>query len=177
MTQTTLTPPSVECPTRYPWFAVRIKANYEKATAAALDGKGYEVYLPLYRRRSRWSDRMVVTERPLFPGYLFCRFDYKKRLPVIVTPGVLSIVEFGNEPAPIEQKQIEAVQAILSSGVATEPCQFLQEGQRIRIEYGPLQGIEGILLKKKSEWRLVISIYMLQRSISIEIDRGWITTT
>lgn len=94
----------------------------------------------------------------------------------MTTPGVISVVGFGNEPAPITDRDIEAVHAILNSGLAAEPCPFLREGQRVRVKSGSLEGVEGILTKKKSEWRMIISIEMLQRSISIEIDREAITT-
>lgn len=160
----------------FPWYGVRTRSNCERLAAVGLENKGYQQYLPAYRNRRRWSDRVVETEQPLFPGYVFCRFDARKRLPVVTTPGVVSVVGFGNEPAPIEDSEIEAVQTILRSGLAAEPCPFLREGQRIRINRGSLENLEGILLKKKSEWRMIVSVSMLQRSISVEIDREWITT-
>jgi len=115
-----------------------------------------------------------VSDRPLFPGYVFCRFDPKVRLPILTTPGVISVVGFGNEPAPIDSSEIEAIQAVMNSGLHTEPCAFLREGQRILVTRGSLTGLEGLLLRKKSEWRMVVSVAMLQRSISVEIDREWI---
>ncbi len=160
---------------QHPWYGVRTKSNHEKVASSVLQGKGYQQYLPVYRSRKRWSDRIVETEMPLFPGYVFCRFDAKQRLPVISTPGVVAIVGFGSDPAPIADTEIEAIQAILASGLSAQPCDFLREGQRIRVARGSLEGLEGILLKKKSEWRMVVSISMLQRSISVEIDREWIT--
>jgi len=158
-----------------PWFAIRTKSNQEKLVSTTLSNKDFEIYFPKYRVRRRWSDRTVETELPLFPGYLFCRFDILKRMPILTTPGVAGILGFGNEPAPIPESEIEAVRAILRSGLAAEPCPFLREGQRIRINSGPLEGQEGILLKKKNEWRLTVSIAMLQRSVSVEIDRECIT--
>jgi transcription antitermination factor NusG len=140
-----------------------------------LSYKGYDHYLPTYKSRKRWSDRVVETDKPLFPGYVFCRFDPKLRLPILTTPGVISVVGFGNDPAPIDDGDIEAVQAVLRSGLQTEPCAFLREGQRIRVTQGALTGVEGILTRKKSEWRMVVSVAMLQRSISVEIDREWIS--
>ena len=160
----------------HPWYAIRTRSNHEKVTATVLEGKGYQLYLPLYRVRRRWTDRVVVTELPVFPGYVFCRFDAKQRLPILTTPGVVSVVGFGTEPAPIPDSEIEAVQAVLGSGLQAEPCPFLREGQRIRVTRGALEGLEGILLKKKSEWRMVVSVTMLQRSIAVEIDREWITS-
>jgi transcriptional antiterminator NusG len=159
---------------RFPWFGLRTRSNQERITASVLEQKGYEHYLPTYRTSRRWSDRIVESDQPLFPGYVFCRFDPKKRLPIITTPGVVSIVGFGSEPAPIADNEIEAVQSILRSGLPSEPCSFLQEGQRIRVTRSSLEGLEGILVKKKTEWRMVVSISLLQRSISVEIDRDCI---
>jgi transcription antitermination factor NusG len=157
-----------------PWFGVQTRCNQEKVTATVLSIKGYDHYLPTYQSKKRWSDRVVVTDKPLFPGYVFCRFDPKIRLPILTTPGVVSVVGFGNDPAPIDDGEINAVQAVLRSGLHAEPCPFLREGQRIRVTQGSLSGLEGILVRKKSEWRMVVSVAMLQRSISVEIDREWI---
>jgi transcription antitermination factor NusG len=157
-----------------PWFGVHTRSNHEKVTATVLSHKGYDHYLPSFKSRRRWSDRIVETDRPLFPGYVFCRFDPKVRLPILTTPGVVSVVGFGNEPAPIDDSEIEAIQAVLGSGLHTEPCPFLREGQRIRVKRGSLDGLEGLLVRKKSEWRMVVSVTMLQRSIAVEIDRDWI---
>ena len=169
------TQPSIQPPIQ-PWYGVRTKSNHERLAAAVLESKGYEQYLPVYRSRRRWSDRVVEKNRPLFPGYVFCRFDARKPLPIVSTPGVVSVVGFGNEPAPISDTEIEAVQTLLLSGLATEPCPFLHEGQRIRVNRGSLEGLEGILLKKKTDWKIVVSVTMLQRSVSVEIDREWITS-
>jgi transcription antitermination factor NusG len=158
-----------------PWYCVRTKPKHESIAAAALKAKGYEQYLPLYRSRRRRSDRVINLEVPQFPGYVFCRFEVSRRLPVLTTPGVISIVGFGEGPTPIAESEIEAIQVVLRSGLAGEPCAFLHKGQRIRVNRGSLEGLEGFLLRKKSEWRMVISITMLQRSVSIEIDREWIS--
>jgi transcription antitermination factor NusG len=162
---------------KLPWYGIRTKSNHERVAAVVLQNKGYEQYLPVYRRWRRWSDRVVETDRPLFPGYVFCRFDARKRLPIVSTPGVVSVVGFGNEPAPISDSEIETVRAVLRSGLAAEPCPFLRDGQRIRVRRGSLEGLEGILLKKKSDWRIVVSVAMLQRSVAVEIDREWIAIT
>jgi transcription antitermination factor NusG len=158
----------------WPWFAIRTRSNHERTAAAALSGKGYESYVPLYTSRKRWSDRTVEIQRPLFTGYVFCRFNAKARMPVLTTPGVISVIGFGNEPAPVDDAEIEAIEAVLRSGFSAEPCAFLREGQRIRVTNGSLAGLEGLLVRKKTEWRMVVSVTMLQRSISVEIDREWI---
>jgi transcription antitermination factor NusG len=140
-----------------------------------LAAKGFEPYLPCYRVKRRWSDRVVETTVPLFPGYVFCRFDSSQRVPVISTPGVVSVVGSGKVPTPIDESEIEAIQAILLSGVPAVPHSYLQVGQKVRVKNGPLEGIEGLLVKKKSEWRMVVSITLLQRSISVEVDRDCLT--
>jgi len=131
----------------------------------------------MYRQRKRWSDRIVVADVPLFPGYVFCRFDYWQRLPIMTTLGVVAIVGFGCDPAPIPDHEIQAVERVLKSGFAAEPHPFLRIGQRVRISHGALKGVEGVLLQKKSEWRLVVSVNMLQRSVSVEIDPVYVTTS
>jgi len=159
---------------QFPWYAIRTRSNFEKIALVALENKGLTPYLPTYRDRRRWSDRVVVSDTPLFRGYVFCRFDALNRLPILTTTGVISIVGCGLEPAPINDAEIDAIQLILQSGLATEPCPFLKEGQTVRVTRGALAGVEGILTKKKSDFRLVISVTMLQRSISVEIDREWV---
>jgi transcription antitermination factor NusG len=162
-------------PAKSPWYGVMTRSNQEKHVAAMLDSKGYEKYLPLYRQRRRWSDRVVTIEVPLFPGYIFCRFDSQRRLPVISTPGVVSIIGFGNEPEPIPDCEIEAIERVLQSGAGAEPHPFLRVGQRIRVSQGALKDVEGILVRKKSDLRLIVSVSILQRSVSVEIDSSWIS--
>jgi transcriptional antiterminator NusG len=154
-----------------PWYGVRTRSNHERIAAMVLSGKGYESYLPLYSVRRRGTNGTAAkTELPLFPGYLFCRFDVKKRLPILMTTGVLSVLGSGNEPLAIPEEEIEKVKAILRSGLASQPCANLQEGQRVRVIDGSLAGVEGMLVKKKSQFRMVICISTLERSISVEID-------
>jgi transcription termination/antitermination protein NusG len=156
---------------RFPWYGIRTRSNHEKVAAIVLRGKGYEPYLPVYHRR---TDAVNKSEHPLFPGYVFCRFDVKKRLPILMTTGVISVLGFGREPVAIPDEEIEAVRAVLYSGLPAEPCAYLQEGQRVRVTRGSLDGVEGILLKKKNHFRMVISVTMLQRSISVEVDGDWL---
>jgi transcription antitermination factor NusG len=153
-----------------PWFALHVKSNFEKVAATILEAKGLEVYYPSFRARRRWSDRVKEIEQPLFPGYLFCRFDPHNRLPILVVPGVLSIVGIAKMPAPIAEDEIAAVQRIVKSGLTVSAWPFFQVGQRVLIERGSLAGTEGILLKYKNRYRIVVSISLLQRSIAAEID-------
>jgi transcription antitermination factor NusG len=152
------------------WYGVRTRSNAEKLTSEMVSAKGYEAYLPLYRVRRRWSDRMVEKEVPLFPGYLFCRFDAQYRLPILSTPGVVSIISSGRIPLPIPHAEIASIRTAIESGKLVTPCAYLKEGERVRVLAGPLEGVEGILVRKKNHSRMVLSVEMLQRSVSIEID-------
>ncbi len=164
---TTLPRPNV----LHPWYAIRTKSNQERVASLSLANKGYDCYLPSYTERGHRTDRIVILERPLFPGYLFCRFDVRYRMPIITTPGIMSILGFGSEPLAIAETEIKAIQLLLGSGCAAKPCPFLRKGQRIRVNSGCMKGLEGILMEQKSSWRLVISVTILQRSVSVEIDR------
>ena len=142
--------------------------------SAILRGKGYEEFLPLYCSRRQWSDRVKHIDLPLFPGYLFCRFDPQDRLvPVLTTPGVIGIVGAGKTPIPVAEEEIEAVRKVLRSGLAAEPWPFLGIGSRIYMEDGPLTGLEGIITNVDKTYRLVVSVSLLRRSVAVEIDREW----
>lgn len=155
------------------WFAVQVKTRRESAVATILEGKGYESFLPTYRSRRRWSDRVKELELPLFPGYLFCRFDAQSRLPILTTPGVVQVVGIARNPIPLDEDEIAAIQIVVRSGLSREPWPFLQVGGRARIECGPLYGLEGIVLAFKGRNRLVLSVSLLQRSVAVEIDGDW----
>lgn len=157
----------------YPWFALHVSPGREKFVAAHLRSRGYTEFLPLYRTRRAWSDRIKELHLALFPGYLFCRFDPDNRLPVLSTPRVHLIVGVGKTPVPVDESEIRAVQLICNSGLGPSPWPYLQMGQRVRIEDGPLFGVEGILLAVKNSHRLVVSVTLLQRSVAVEIDQRW----
>jgi transcription antitermination factor NusG len=156
------------------WFALRVKPRHERSSAAALRFKGYEEFVPLYRSERRWSDRVKELELPLFAGYVFCRFDSRFRLPILTTPGVLCIIGSGREPVPVPDREIEALKAVVRSGLRTEPWPYLEPGCRIGIEAGPLRGIEGTLLEVKGCQRLVLSVDLLRRAVAVEVDRQWV---
>ena len=156
------------------WYAIRVRSNYEKTVSRLLQQKGYNEFLPTYEQASRWSDRVTQITRPFFPGYVFCQFGITKRMPILTTPGVVSIVGFGKIPAAIDPQEIAAVQRLVESGLATVPWPYCRVGQRVVIEEGPLVGVEGTVLEVRNAFRLVVSISLLQRSVSAEIDRVWI---
>src|SRR5262249_41430173 len=123
----------------------------------------------------RWSDRFKEIELPLFPGYLFCRFDPKYQLPIIKTPGIVSIISFLRTPAPVEEYEIAALQTMMASSAGVEPWPYLKVGQFVRGDEGPLRDLEGILIQLKKKQRLVVSVTLLQRSVAVELDRCSIT--
>ena len=156
------------------WYAIQIRSRLGGIASATLRGKGYEEFLPLYRSRRWWSDRIKQLELPLFPGYLFCRFDVSHRLmPILTTPGVIGIVGAGKTPVPVDDEEIEAIRAILRSGLAAQPWPFLRVGSKVYIERGPLAGMEGIVIDTDKIYRLVVSVSLLQRSVAVEIEREW----
>lgn len=152
------------------WFALGTRSQREKMVASLLHSKGYEEFLPLYRSRHRWSDRMKEMEKPLFPGYVFCRFDVQNRLPILMTPGVHFIAGIGKTPLAVNDDEMSALQQVVRSGLQAEPWPFLQVGQRVRIERGVLEGLEGICVGFKKPHRLVVSVTLLQRSVALELD-------
>ena len=161
---------------RFPWYAVQCWLRKESLIAAQLEGQGIECFLPKYKSLREWSDRKKEVERPLFPGYLFCRFDYTQRRPVVVTPGVLQIVGCGRTPTPIEDREIQAIQIAVASGVSGQPWPYLEVGEKVRIHTGTLSGLEGILVNFKGNHRVVLSVTLLQRSVALEVDLSWVTS-
>jgi transcription antitermination factor NusG len=161
----------------YPWFALQVRSRRESCVADYLRGQGYEWLLPLYKCRRRWSDRIKEVQTPLFPGYLFCRFDPQDRLPILKTPGVIQIVGVNRTPVAVDEAEINAIQTMVAAGVPNQPWPFLQVGEKVRIESGSLCGLEGILLDFKGSHRLVLSISLLQRSVAVEIDSAFVAST
>jgi len=154
------------------WFALQVKSRWETSTALFLSGKGYVTFLPQYRLKRRWSGKTREISAPLFPGYIFCQFDSQKRLPILVTPGVVAVVGRGRIPIPIEDSEIASIQTVIASGFPAEPWPYLEIGQRIRIEDEALDGLEGILINFKGKQRIVVSVSLLRRSVALEIDRS-----
>ncbi len=158
-----------------PWYAVRVRPNYEKPVAAALRGKGLEEFLPLFRSKRRWSDRVKVMDLPLFPGYVFCRLNLEARMPLITTPGFLYIVGIGKNPEPVDEAEIQAIQSVLRSGVVVTPWPSLIVGQKVQLKRGPLRGLVGVLTKiAANQLRMYVSVTLLKRSISVEVAPDWI---
>jgi transcription antitermination factor NusG/transposase-like protein len=153
------------------WYALYVQRRYEKIVATGLENKGYEVFLPTYQFRKRWSGRTKLIELPLFPGYAFCRFDFQERLPIITVPGVNFIVGIGRTPTPVDLTELEAVRTVVASGLPCEPWPFITVGHAVRVEHGALAGLEGLVLNVKNSCRLIISVNLLGRSVAVELNR------
>jgi transcription antitermination factor NusG len=154
------------------WYALQLRARWESSTANLLSGKGYQTFLPTYTTLKRGRGGSNEVRTPLFPGYLFCRFNVFDRLPVLITPGVISVVGTGRIPVPVEDSELEAIQKMVSTGLQVEPWPYLEVGQLVRIQDGALTGVEGVLTSFKGTRRMVVSISLLRRSVALEIDRS-----
>ena len=154
------------------WFAVRVRSNFERIAVTHLRHRGYEEFAPSHKTERHWSDRTKEIDQLLFPGYVFCRFNPQNRLPILTAPGVVDVVGWGKVPAPIPDEEIERVRKMVESGLLVSPWPYLELGQAVLIEHGPLAGMEGILAEVKGRCRLVVSINLLKRSISAEVERS-----
>jgi len=152
------------------WHALYTRHQHENVVAQALSGKGFEVFLPQYRAVHRWKDRQKEMLLPLFPNYVFIRGGLDRMLSIVTTPGVHSLVSWGARPADIPAEEIETVRRLVESPLQVEPHPFLKCGDLVRIKSGPLEGIEGILVRKTRGFRLVLSVEMLSRSAAVEVD-------
>jgi transcription antitermination factor NusG len=156
------------------WFALKVRARAEKTAETFLTSRGLDVFCPTYVERRKYSDRIKTVENALFPGYVFCQFDWNNRFPVLSAPNVEYVVGFGSGPTPVAHYEVAAVRAIVNSGTPFHPHPFLRVGQKVRLESGPLADLEGILVGKRGSHRLVVSVDLLQRSVAAEIDSAFV---
>jgi transcription antitermination factor NusG len=152
------------------WWVLYTRHQHEKAVAESLSAKGFEVFLPLYESMRRWKDRKKLLTLPLFPCYVFVRGGLNRRLQVVTTLGVHMILFRGEDVAMIPQAEIQAIQKIVDGNFRVEPHPFLKCGERVRVTRGSLEGVEGILVRKKNLCRLVLSVDMMAKSVAVEID-------
>lgn len=152
------------------WFALYTRHQHEKGVALSLAGKGVEGFLPLYMAAHRWKDRIKQLALPLFPNYVFVFAGVDQRISILQTPGVYDFVRLRGKPAPIPGEEIEALRMTVEKDLLIEPYPFLNVGDRVRAKSGPLEGVEGILIRKKGSYRLVLSVDLLARSIAVEVD-------
>lgn len=152
------------------WHALYTRHQHEKQVADLLLKKNFDVFLPVYEATHRWKDRLKKLSLPLFPSYVFVRGGLDRQLQMMMTPGVYSMLAFAGHAAEIPEEQIDAVKRMVEGPLRAEPHPFLNCGDRVRVKAGPLQGIEGMLVRKKNQTRLVLSIEMLMQSVAVEID-------
>jgi transcription antitermination factor NusG len=152
------------------WCAVYTRHQHEKTVSEVLESKGFEVFLPLYDSTRRWKDRRKVLSLPLFPCYVFVRGAIERRLPVLTTPGVHMIINRGEKIATVPEEEIDAIRRTVEGQFRVEPHPFLRCGERVRVVRGSLEGVEGVLIRKKNLYRLVLSVDMLAQSVAVEID-------
>jgi transcription antitermination factor NusG len=155
---------------RSPWCAVYTRHQHEKSVSEMLEAKGFDVFLPEYESVRRWKDRRKLLSLPLFPGYVFLRGALDRRLPILTTPGVHMIISQGDRVATIPEAEIDAIRRTVEGKHKVEPYPFLRCGERVRVVRGSLDGVEGVLARKKNLFRLVISVEMLAQSVAVEID-------
>ena len=152
------------------WYAVQVRPKSECFVADLLGEKGYERFVPLYRHRRRWSDRVKESDQPLIPNYVFCFVTSAAMGPVLTTPGAVRIVGAGRTPLPVDPQEIEALRRIDAMRLNAQPWPFLREGQVVEVTHGALSGLRGMLLSVKTARRLVVSVSLLGRSVSVELD-------
>ena len=152
------------------WYALYTKHQHEKAVARNLACKGFEVFLPLYASARNWKDRVKLLTLPLFPCYVFLRGDLERRMDIITTPGIHALVSNGSHPAAIPATQLDSIRQAVESGARVQPHPFLKCGDWVRVRCGPLAGMQGLLVRKKNVYRLVLSVEMLGKAAAVEVD-------
>jgi transcription antitermination factor NusG len=151
------------------WYAAYTLPRHEKTVAEQLDARRVEAYLPVYDTLHKWKDRRARVQLPLFPGYVFVRIPLGERLRVLTVPSVLRIVNFGGIPAPLPDSDIESLRNVLAIRAA-EPWPYVAPGKRVRIRSGPLQGLAGVVVRKKGHLRVIVSLDTIMRSIAVEVE-------
>jgi transcription antitermination factor NusG len=152
------------------WYAAYTSANHEKRVALQLEQRSIEHFLPLYDSQHRWNDRLVHLQLPLFPGYVFVHLALRDRLQVLRVRGVARLVGFSGTPCALPESEVGAIRRCLTSKVGVAPHPFLTVGRRVRIVAGAFVGLEGILKRKKSNLRVVVSLELIHRSVAVDVD-------
>lgn len=152
------------------WFAVWTRSRHEAAVLNQLEGKRIEAFLPTITRWSRWKDRKKRVDWPLFPGYCFSRINPVDSLAVLKCSGVVSLVCFEGQPAPIPDTEIESLRTLVASELRYDPCPMIHEGMRVEVQWGPLRGVVGRLVRKGAHARLILSVDLIGQGVSVEVD-------
>jgi len=154
------------------WYAVSVRPRHEKLVTRYLEYQGLNYFLPVYRSVRRWKDRRKELDMVLFPGYVFVNLKLRDRLAVLRAPGVGEFVTFQGHPAVVPDAEMGALASSLCAGLRLQPHPYLYRGRRVRIKHGPLVGVEGIMIRRKERFRLVLSIDLIMRSVMFEVDEG-----
>lgn len=154
------------------WYAIYTKFQHEKSAATLLEKKDFEVFLPVYRALHYWSDRKQVVTLPLFPCYLFLRTSVDRKVEVLRTGGVRWFVENAKQACEVSEEEINGLRRVCSFGVGVLPHPFLKQGDHVRVRTGPLAGTDGIFVRTKNQYRVVISVELLRKGVSVEVSRA-----
>jgi transcription antitermination factor NusG len=154
------------------WYALYTRSRHEKCVARQIEQRSIPFFLPLYRSVRRWKDRRKELELALFPGYVFVRLGLRDRLRVLQLPSAVRLVSFNSQPAVLPEDEIESLRLRISSGSRVEPHPYLRVGRRVRVCGGPMQGLEGIIVRRKDRCRLVFSLDLIMRSVAVEVDES-----
>jgi len=152
------------------WFALAVKPRLSRITVSLLQNRGLEAFLPCYSINRKWSDRVREVQLPLFPGYVFCRFDLMDRLPVLMTPGVNNIVGYGKQPKAIADDEIFNIKKSLESGLLLQPWPHCKVGERVTITSGPLRGVSGTLVRVHNTARLIVSVSVIESAFTVQVS-------
>jgi transcription antitermination factor NusG len=152
------------------WYALWTRSRHEQVVRQQLEQKSIEVFLPTVTKWSRWKDRKKQIDWPLFPGYCFARFNAAERLPILKCTGVVSIISFEGEPAPIPEREIDGIRQLVESDLAYDPCPLIQEGMLVEVTHGPLKGVVGRLVRKGAHARLILSVDLIGQAVSVDVD-------
>jgi transcriptional antiterminator NusG len=152
------------------WYAIWTKSRHEQLVREQLEQKGYDAFLPTVTRVMRWKDRKKKVDWPLFPGYCFGHFHRDERLQVLTCSGVVNIVAFNGEIAPVEDYEIESIRLLIAAHLPHDPCPLIHEGMAVEVVHGPLAGARGCLVRKGRQDRLVVAVEMIGQAVSVEID-------
>lgn len=152
------------------WYVAQTRSRHEKRIARQFESTGLPHFLPVYSVMSRWKDRKVILERPLFKGYIFVHIPLTDRLRVLHVPGIVRLVGFGGLPVALRDEEMQMMRNGFTERLKVEPHPYLTVGRRVRIRRGPLEGMSGVLVRRKGAFRVVISIALIQRSIAVDVE-------
>lgn len=155
---------------RLNWYALYTCPRHEKCVAQQIEQRAISCFLPVYRSVRRWRDRRKVLELALFPGYVFVQLALEDRLRVLQLPSAVRLVSFNGQPAVLPDAEIDGLRDRLNRGGPVEPFPYLRVGRRVRVCGGPMQGLEGIIVRRKDRCRLVFSLDLIMRSVAVEVD-------